>query len=64
MFEVPMLQNLHALGYLDGGTGSMLFQAAMGSLLAVGYFTATQWGRFKAFFLGVLTGRATKQTQS
>ena len=36
------------LAYLDGGTGSMLIQAAFAGVLTAGYFVKSKWGLVKA----------------
>ena len=36
------------LAYLDGGTGSMLIQAAFAGVLTAGYFLKSQWAAVKA----------------
>lgn len=38
------------LGYVDGGTGSLLFQIGMGAILSGMYFLTTQWTRLRAWF--------------
>ncbi len=38
------------LGYVDGGTGSLLFQIGMGGLLSGIYFVTTQWSRLRTWF--------------
>lgn len=38
------------LAYLDGGTGSMLLQAALAGVLTAGYFVKSQWAMIKASF--------------
>ena len=52
------LTTYHALplAYLDGGTGSMLIQAAFAGVLTAGYFLKTQWAAVKA----VVSRRAAK----
>lgn len=41
-----------ALAYLDPGTGSILFQAAIAGLLAALFYFRTIWYRIKSFFTG------------
>jgi hypothetical protein len=36
------------LAYLDGGTGSMLLQAALAGILTAAYFLKTQWALLKS----------------
>jgi hypothetical protein len=38
------------LAYLDGGTGSMLIQAALAGVLSVVFMAKTQWRRLRAAF--------------
>jgi hypothetical protein len=38
---------LSGLAYLDGGTGSMIIQAALAGVLTGGYVVRTQWGRIR-----------------
>lgn len=49
MVDITLLTS-HALSpaYLDGGTGSMLIQAALAGVLTAGYFLKNQWGAVKA----------------
>ena len=42
------------LAYIDGGTGSLIFQALIGGFLTVGYFATTQWGRLKMKFASIV----------
>ena len=35
----------HFLAYLDGGTGSMLVQAALAGVLSIAFMAKTQWRR-------------------
>ena len=48
------------LAYLDGGTGSMLIQAAFAGVLTAGYFVKTQWAMVKASFSRLGARRAVK----
>lgn len=51
MVDVTLLTgHLPSLAYLDGGTGSMLIQAAVAGALTVGYFLKTQWAAVKSLF--------------
>lgn len=43
-----------SLAYIDGGTGSLIFQALIGGFLTVGYFATTQWGRLKMKFASIV----------
>jgi hypothetical protein len=49
---MPNLVDLHATNlvtaYLDGGTGSMLLQAAIAGFLSVGFLAKTRWNHLKA----------------
>jgi hypothetical protein len=36
------------LAYIDGGVGSMIFQAALGGVLTMSYFVTTRWTSLKA----------------
>ena len=36
------------VAYLDGGTGSMLLQAAVAGVLTAAYFVKAQWATLKA----------------
>ncbi|MFN3728974.1 MAG: hypothetical protein ACK4XJ_04605 [Fimbriimonadaceae bacterium] len=36
------------LAYIDGGVGSMIFQAAVGGILTASYFVTTRWTLLKA----------------
>jgi hypothetical protein len=47
-----------SIAYLDGGTGSLLCQAAFAGLLAAGYFVKTQWAQVKATVSRVFTRSA------
>jgi hypothetical protein len=38
------------LCYVDGGVGSVLFQAAIGGLLTFGYFVAAKWAHLREVF--------------
>jgi len=38
------------LAYLDGGTGSMLLQAAIASLLAASYMAKQKWAQLRTIF--------------
>jgi hypothetical protein len=38
------------LAYLDGGTGSMLMQAAIAGALSASFILKTQWQRLRAMF--------------
>lgn len=49
------------LAYIDGGSASLLFQALIGGLLAVGYYVATGWARFKASTSQILARIAHKR---
>lgn len=44
------LHTIHGgpLAYLDGGTGSMLLQAALAGILTAAYFVKAQWSYLKA----------------
>lgn len=42
------------IAYIDGGTGSLIFQALIGGFLTVGYFATTQWGRLKMKFASIV----------
>ena len=44
-------QNAHA--YLDPGSGSLLFQALIGVLLAAFFTIKLWWGKFKSFVTGL-----------
>lgn len=48
----PFTSNAYtsAIAYLDGGTGSMLLQAALAGILTAGYFLKTQWTLVKSVF--------------
>ncbi|MCY4598592.1 MAG: hypothetical protein OXF27_01550 [Acidobacteria bacterium] len=45
-----------AAAYLDPGTGSMLLQALLGGVAAVGVITKLYWHRLTALFRGKLQG--------
>lgn len=48
LFHVgPSLADGTMLGYVDGGTGSLIFQVAIGGALSAVYFVTTQWHRLK-----------------
>lgn len=57
MVDITLISN-HAspLAYLDGGTGSMLLQAALAGVLTAGYFVKSQWAMVKT----VISRRAVK----
>jgi len=42
--------NHPSLAYLDGGTGSMVFQVAVAGILSTGYVIRTRWQSLKALF--------------
>jgi hypothetical protein len=48
------------LAYVDGGTGSLIFQVAIGGALSAVYFVSTQWRKLK----GWMTGRQSKTLDS
>ncbi len=48
MVDFTLLPTHAPLAYLDGGTGSMLIQAAFAGALTVGYFVKTKWSLMKA----------------
>ena len=58
MFVVAALVVLErpAAAYLDPGTGSMLLQALLGGVAAVGVITKLYWHRLTALFRGKLQG--------
>ena len=39
-----------AHAYIDPGTGSVIIQAVIGAVVAVGFFLKTNWIRVKTFF--------------
>lgn len=39
---------LSPVAYIDGGSGSMIFQVLLASILTVGYVIRTQWGHLTA----------------
>lgn len=43
----PTLLPSH-VAYIDGGTGSMLLQAAIAGMMTVGYVVKTRWASLKA----------------
>jgi hypothetical protein len=47
------------LGYVDGGTGSMVFQAMLGGLLTAAYFFTSGVRKLKALF-----GRSKRESES
>ncbi|MCW5941524.1 MAG: hypothetical protein KIS66_04790 [Fimbriimonadaceae bacterium] len=48
---MQVLSTFNLLGYIDGGSASMIFQAVVGGLLAFGYFVSFRlgnlWARFR-----------------
>lgn len=44
-----LLSASSGLAYLDGGTGSMMLQAALASLLAVPFVIKSRWAQLRAF---------------
>lgn len=48
MVDFTLLHSHAPLAYLDGGTGSMLIQAAFAGVLTAGYFVKSKWGLVKA----------------
>jgi hypothetical protein len=40
----------HVYAYLDPGTGSMIFQAAMAALAATAYAVRVYWGKLRKLF--------------
>ena len=47
---------LGAFAYLDGGTGSMLLQAALAGLLSSAYVIKTRWAELRSY-VTARTGR-------
>lgn len=43
MTDMPSLQAIAPLAYLDGGTGSMAIQMVIAGALSVGFLVKTQW---------------------
>jgi hypothetical protein len=41
---------MFVLGYIDPGSGSLIFQAVIGGLMAAGVGIATFWSRITGFF--------------
>lgn len=54
MVHITLFTAHAPVAYLDGGTGSMLLQAALAGALTAGYFVKSQWAAVKA----ALTRRA------
>lgn len=48
MVYLTLLTNHAPVAYLDGGTGSMIIQAAFAGVLTAGYFVKTKWALVKA----------------
>ena len=44
-----VMSHLNLLAYLDGGTGSMLLQAAIAGILSVAFIAKTRWAQFRGF---------------
>jgi len=50
-FSMPSLSSFpKELAYLDPGSGSILLQLILATILAIGVFVRSQWGRIKRFF--------------
>lgn len=45
---MQVLSTSNLLGYIDGGSASMIFQAVVGGLLAFGYFVSFRLGNLWA----------------
>lgn len=45
---MQVLSTFNLLGYIDGGSASMIFQAVLGGLLAFGYFVSFRLGNLWA----------------
>jgi uncharacterized membrane protein len=52
MFDFSALFALPA--YIDGGTGSMIFQAAMGGILALSFFVTSRFSLVKSRVLALV----------
>ncbi len=50
MVGITLLAQHSSVAYLDGGTGSMLLQAALAGTLTAAYFVKSQWALLKAKF--------------
>lgn len=48
MTVISIFASHHLVAYLDGGTGSMLVQAALAGILSVAFMVKTQWRRVRA----------------
>ena len=48
MVDITLFTAHSPMAYLDGGTGSMLLQAAFAGALTAGYFVKSQWATVKA----------------
>jgi hypothetical protein len=48
--------------YIDGGTGSMLFQAAIGGMLTLSYLLGTGYSRIKSAVMARVKKARTTQT--
>jgi len=53
-FAVCLLAPRDAWAYIDVGAGSMLLQAVLASLLAVGYAVKLRWRQIRALFARIL----------
>ena len=53
-----LLAPFSGIAYLDGGTGSMLLQAALAGSLSAAYVVKTRWAEFRAFLSGLTSKRA------
>lgn len=51
------------VGYVDGGIGSVLFQAAIGGLLTFGYFLTAKWARLKQAFMAKTATRVEAESE-
>ena len=55
LFNMEFHKAIESIAYLDGGSASMLFQAAMGGLLTGAYYVSTRWKAVKAFVQHIAT---------
>jgi len=50
MTLVWQLDALNPLAYIDGGSGSMIFQVILATVLTAGYVLRSQWSYFISLF--------------
>ena len=50
IFLISFILTLNAYAYIDPGSGSIILQALLGALAAIGASISIYWSKFKNFF--------------